>query len=523
MRKNLPVTEVERTFEDHERIISTTDLKGRITSFNDHFLNISGFEADELMGKPHNIIRHPDMPEAAFKDLWDTLAAGKAWMGLVKNRCKNGDYYWVNAYVTPVYEGTELVGYQSVRVRPERQYVKQAEKLYRRINQGKSVSSSLQSLQKLGVVAILAALPAVSVFAASVATMATPMVLVAAGVSTAVSAALIHNWYQKSWQRVGVLAKRAYGSDLSCLAYCGEVTPATQVEVALVSESSKQVTLLELIESSSQSLLGQVQNINSAVSQTATGVEQQNSDISQLATAVNQMNAANKEVAQSCSQAADNTRDASSQTNQNAEILGCASTSISGLSGDVETASDLVFKLKQDTLSITEIVGVINGIAEQTNLLALNAAIEAARAGESGRGFAVVADEVRTLASRTQESTTSIEAMISALQSRVDEVVTVMESGQGSANKVVEQITEVNDKLGEVIHAVNQANDMTVHIATATEEQSSVTEEINRNVSNIYEETDRLSSSADQAAGASKELERLAVSLNAVVGHFKDH
>ena len=102
MRNNQPVSQREYAFPDQQRPISTTDLKGQITYCNDIFAEVSGFARDELIRAPHNLVRHPDMPPAAFADLWRTLKAGRSWMGLVKNRCKNGDHYWVSAFATPV-------------------------------------------------------------------------------------------------------------------------------------------------------------------------------------------------------------------------------------------------------------------------------------------------------------------------------------------------------------------------------------------------------------------------------------
>src|SRR5690554_7516109 len=105
MRNNQPVTNKEHVFPAHFHLISSTDTRGVITHFNQEFLQVSGFSTDELIGSPHNIIRHPDMPPAVYKTMWETLKAGKPWMGVVKNRCKNGDYYWVSAYVTPIKDG----------------------------------------------------------------------------------------------------------------------------------------------------------------------------------------------------------------------------------------------------------------------------------------------------------------------------------------------------------------------------------------------------------------------------------
>ena len=118
MKKNLPVTEKEQPFPEGAEIVSATDLKGVITDCNQAFVDISGFSRDELIGTSHNIVRHPDVPPAVFANLWDTLKSGKPWMGIVKNRCKNGDHYWVDAYVTPIIENGQVTGYESVRVKP---------------------------------------------------------------------------------------------------------------------------------------------------------------------------------------------------------------------------------------------------------------------------------------------------------------------------------------------------------------------------------------------------------------------
>ena len=135
MRNNQPVTGVERQYSDNIAIISHTNEKGQITFCNDDFVEISGFTLEELIGQPHNILRHPDMPTEAFRDLWATVKAGRPWAGLVKNRCKNGDHYWVRASVTPKLDG----GYMSVRVKPGRDEVAAAEALYARMRQDPSI------------------------------------------------------------------------------------------------------------------------------------------------------------------------------------------------------------------------------------------------------------------------------------------------------------------------------------------------------------------------------------------------
>jgi PAS domain S-box-containing protein len=145
MKTNMPVTNNEVQLEAGQLIVSKTDLKGRITYINPDFLSISGFSEQELIGKNHNIVRHPDMPSEAFQDLWDTVKAGKPWTGMVKNRCKNGDYYWVSANVTPVWENGRVTEYMSVRTQPSRDQITQAETLYQQIREGKSPKASLAS------------------------------------------------------------------------------------------------------------------------------------------------------------------------------------------------------------------------------------------------------------------------------------------------------------------------------------------------------------------------------------------
>jgi len=149
MRKNLPVTNNEVIMDDGQVIISETDLKGRITEVDQAFVDISGFSREELIGKNHNIIRHPDMPPSAFQWLWDTIRAGQPWTGFVKNRCKNGDFYWVQANVTPVFKHGQIASYVSVRTKPDRASIDFAGKLYADINAGKTVLGKKTLLQKI--------------------------------------------------------------------------------------------------------------------------------------------------------------------------------------------------------------------------------------------------------------------------------------------------------------------------------------------------------------------------------------
>jgi methyl-accepting chemotaxis protein len=133
MKRNGPITNQERLIPDGSPLVSKTNLKGVITCANPRFVEICGFSAEELLGKSHNIVRHPDVPPAIFENLWTTIKAGKPWTGVVKNRCKNGDFYWVEANVSPVFRDGQIVEYLSVRTLPSREQIREAEALYRSV------------------------------------------------------------------------------------------------------------------------------------------------------------------------------------------------------------------------------------------------------------------------------------------------------------------------------------------------------------------------------------------------------
>ncbi len=168
MRNNQPVTQREVDYSPNIRIISTTDLQGNITFINKDFVQISGFSEMELIGSPHNIVRHPDMPPAAYEDLWQTVKSGNTWRALVKNRCKNGDHYWVDAYVMPIVQNGKTIGYQSVRSKPSHKQITEAESLYARMRNDTSLKiphnrswKDLSISSKVGVVGGIAVLTSV--------------------------------------------------------------------------------------------------------------------------------------------------------------------------------------------------------------------------------------------------------------------------------------------------------------------------------------------------------------------------
>jgi methyl-accepting chemotaxis protein len=268
------------------------------------------------------------------------------------------------------------------------------------------------------------------------------------------------------------------------------------------------------VESSAKSLAGMAANNDRLINSEHAAVDQ-------VSTAATEMSSAVHEVARNAQNAADAARSAEAQSREGAHVVNATINSIRQLAQEVESASVTIQTLEQEASNIGAVLAVIRGIAEQTNLLALNAAIEAARAGEQGRGFAVVADEVRALAARTQESTKDIQVMIERLQIGVQNAVKATLSGSSKARESVDQAAGVDQALTDTSDSVQRINDMTAQIATACEQQSSVTEEIARNISDIRDLSNEAAKTSEQSAQASQRLSELSHDLSKLVGRFR--
>ena len=524
VKKNLPITNRENDYPASQRIVSTTNTKGITTYVNDDFLSIAGFTEDELIGKSHNIVRHPEMPPAAFKDMWDTIKADKPWMGIVKNRCKNGDHYWVDAFVTQIKENGQTVGYQSVRLKPKREYFKSAENLYQEIWNGTPFWKSFLAkitpkLTGSIVYTQIAALIVALLLSNAMSSMGWIGHIggLIAGIVVGVIGA---NYVAAPWRAASEEASSIFSDPIAQQVYTGRADELGQLQLAIKMLQSQLETVVWRIGDAAGNLEESALQAVDISRKTNDDMDRQAKEIEMVATAMNEMTATVHDVASNASHTAEATRVADQEVQTGKVVVHESINTIGELAKRVEEAVTVIAKLAQDSEQIGSVVEVIRGIAEQTNLLALNAAIEAARAGEQGRGFAVVADEVRTLASRTQSSTDEIQVMIQKLQNAAGQAVGVMEQGQQAARSIVEQASHAGESLDSITRAVDTITAMTTQIATAAEEQSAVAEEINRNVVNISSLASQTHEAANTALLDNEKLETEVRKMQDMVKQF---
>jgi PAS domain S-box-containing protein len=525
MKINTPVKDHEINYPEDLNLLSTTNLKGAITYCNDDFSQVSGFAQEELVGHNHNIVRHPDMPPAAFADLWSTIKNQKSWMGIVKNRCKDGSYYWVNAYVTPIKENGEVKEFQSVRTKPERDTVRRAEKIYRLLMQGKTPQAlrlpKISIRTKLTTGFTLATVPPLLAITGNIATGGLASWAIAA---LSLASAGVTTWLVSRRITAGAkVARHIIDNPLMQLIYTDSTDEIGAITLAMKMQASELRAVVGRISDSSQKLKGSAESLASTIEQTNVHIHEQRSQTDQVATAMHEMSATVQEVARNTAYAADATNEAQQSADEGRSVVNETIHSIREVAGGVEHAAEVINQLHSNATTIGTVVDVIRGIAEQTNLLALNAAIEAARAGEQGRGFAVVADEVRTLAQRTQQSTQEIQDMVERLQAGANEAVDAMEQGTEKTESSVQRATAAGKALEDIARVISKISDMNTQIATAAEQQTAVAEEINCNITAINELGQSTGDEAYKNGEISQELIHEARRQQQLVAQFQRH
>ena len=523
MRNNQPVTLREISFNSKLTLTSATDHTGRISYVNSDFQVVSGYTEQELLHQPHNIIRHPDMPEMAFANLWQTIQNGQSWMGIVKNRTKNGDYYWVDAFVTPRLRQGKIIGYESVRVQPDPNVLDRAKKLYERINSGQS---SVTWLERLGscnrflIVWALLQLIFLSLLQAYFDFKALFGAIIFVGNILLILIPL--NSLLKPLKSAAKDAELIIKNPLMQKIYTDEIGEAGRILLAVKLLKAKCRTIIRRIMLATTPLAENTQISYQRIVEVSAAMQNQLQEIGSMLSSIQALSVAVEDVAKSAANAAD----AASNVNQKSKETMSKVTDTLDLINKLESAANqaeaVIMILSDQSNHIGKVLDVIQGIAEQTNLLALNAAIEAARAGEQGRGFAVVADEVRTLAGRTRQSTDEIHSMIAALQSGVSNAVREMSKVRELAATGAEHGKNSTGLLDETVHSVSVINEMIINIACSVENQSQVSRQLSRSVESIDQLTQETTRLADQANFSSQKALDLSQDLSMLVEQFEE-
>jgi aerotaxis receptor len=512
LRKNLPVSKTEYVLHEGDKLVSKTDIKGRITYVNRAFVETSGYSEAELLGQPHNVIRHPDMPPEAFADLWRTIESGQSWTGLVKNRCKSGEFYWVAANVVPIREGRRTVGYMSVRSRPPRAQVAEAEDLYGKMSRGQAPGVRLRHGRvvptgwraiplalanvplrhrlglALGGQSVLMSLLAWQLRGSAWAALAVAGALAALAVLAELLRSVVRPLAQAT-EAVNALA----GGDLSHTPAPGGPDEMGQLLSALCQLNVNLAAIVGDVRSSVRAMEQVTRDIAAGNVDLAGRTESQAASLEQTAASL----------AQVASAAGRNTDGA-----VRADALVGRASSVAGLGGAaLERVGGTMGGISESAARIVDIIALIDGIAFQTNILALNASVEAARAGEQGRGFAVVAGEVRSLAQRAAGAAREIKALIEE---------SVRKVGEGS-----EQVSSAGATMREVVEAVRGAAAIMQDITLASREQGQGIAEVNAAMAGLDKITRQNAALVRQSAGASGTLAQEAASLAQAMSVFK--
>ena len=554
MRKNLPVTTTEYPVTDETLIVSQTDTKGKLTFFNDDFIAAAGFTADELMGQPHNIIRHPDMPPEAFENLWDTLKAGKPWVGAVKNRRKNGDFYWVLATASPIRQNGHITGYTSVRTRLPADQRKEAEEVYAAIREKrphgykieagiirrrslsdrfKLFTGSLKArlITQLGVQTVLMLAVALAVLFGTSGTVVASLALLCAvfggGLGMQLMAAMngpLHHLNEtmenivqgKLDGRIKIERDDEIGEALRNLQTVQTIVRFSKEELkaserrAAIQRRSEMARLADSFEGAVGEIVETVSSASTELEASATSLSSTADRGQELATAV----------ASASEEASTNVQSVASASEEMASSIGEISRQVqesAKMAGEAvqqaHTTNARVGELSKAATRIGDVVELINTIAGQTNLLALNATIEAARAGEAGRGFAVVASEVKALAEQTAKATGEIGQQIASIQSATHESVGAIQA----ISVTIERLSEISSTIAA---AVEQQGAATQEISRSVQQAAAGTREVSANITDVQHGATDTGSASEQVLSAAKSLSSESNRLKLEVGRF---
>lgn len=515
MRTNLPVTQREHVIDASATLLSTTDLQSRVCYANAAFVEASGFARAELMGEPHNLVRHPDMPPQAFADMWATLQSGQSWTALVKNRRRNGDHYWVRANATPVVRGEQVVGYMSVRTRPQAEEVAAAESLYQRFREGRAKRYVFRQglVVRTGLLAVGSLLQTLSLRWR----LNLPLVALWAGALWAAPAAGLP---EAAWPIFAV------GTGLALLAYTLWLERQITRPLHMVLAQARRVAAGQATEPLQLQRIDAIGMLLRAVNQSGLNLRSLVDDVSLQASGVQH---ASKAIAEGNHALSGRTEEAAASLEQTAAALAEITGTIQDNAATVRAAAKLattaaraaqeggrvvgqvagtMAQIAQASGHIGDIIGTVEGIAFQTNLLALNAAVEAARAGAQGRGFAVVAGEVRALAQRSSSAAKEIKTLVAQSETRVQ-----------AGERLVDAASAA---MGTIVAQVHQVAALMERSSAANASQAGVLTEINTAIRQLDTMTQQNALLVEHGSAAADELERRAQGLVEAVNVFRN-
>ncbi|RZL04289.1 MAG: PAS domain-containing methyl-accepting chemotaxis protein [Rubrivivax sp.] len=515
MRENLPVTQRAFEFPDDATLMSTTDTQSHITYANDAFVSVSGYTREEILGQPHNMVRHPDMPKEAFADMWATLKAGEPWTALVKNRRKNGDHYWVRANATPVVRHGKLSGFMSVRTKASNEEIAAAEKLYRDFREGQAGDRQFHKglIVRTGLAGwtslrqtmpvrwrirstLLLMVPALlGVAWASGLAVGTAFLGFAAAV---VTLALLAN----GWLEHQIATPLEQMRDQALKIASGDSRQALHMnrvdEIGMTMRTIGQLGLM--FRWVIDDVRSQVLNVQTATNEIAQGATDLSSRTEQAAASVEETASSMEEMTVTTKNNADTASQANDLSGSAREAAARGGRAVSDV---VATMNDITHSSKK----IADIIGVIDSIAFQTNILALNAAVEAARAGEQGRGFAVVASEVRSLAHRSAGAAKEIKTLI-------NESVEKVESGSRLVN-------DAGQTMDDIVSQVQRVSNLIAEISSATHQQSAGIAQVGQAIGHLDQITQQNAALVEQSTAAAESVKQQMACLADAIGVFR--
>ena len=494
------VTQNEYPLDDDTTLMSTTDVHSYITHANDTFVQVSGYQLDELTGQPHNMVRHPDMPKAAFADMWYTLQQGEPWSGIVKNRRKNGDHYWVRANAVPMVRRGQVTGYMSIRTRATAEEIAAVEPLYRALNDGRCKKRIHKGLVVgKGWLGKLPAMPLrwrvrsvmAVLFAGLAATLAATsagwLPLAAAAVVMLMGTLLFEQQIVRPIENVARQTLKVATGERNSVQHLNRsdelgltLRAVGQLGLMcrwLINDVSSQVVS---VRDGSDRLAQGNEDLNDRTRQTVANVQQTVATMNQMAASVQ----------------------SNSETAAEVDKLSVAASSAATKGGNaMQTVVKTMDDIADSTQRIGSITSLINDIAFQTNILALNAAVEAARAGEQGKGFAVVAGEVRHLASRSASAANDIRKLIDASASKVQSGSEQVHAAGRTMDDIVVQVKNVTQLIAQISHATSEQATGLSELTRAVAELDSITQKN----ADLVEESAHISAMVKHRAGRLKD------------------